>query len=128
MYLTNASNVCFAGVTLETTKKIRPTIDSLLQRDPQLKFLPDLIFLAQKLVSPEKIILFGSRARGDHARLSDVDLAFVILEVERKNWSRFVAEVEENTRTLLKLDLVRMDRIGSEMTSSIAEEGIVIYE
>ena len=57
-----------------------------LQIDPKLrteKITPDLIdYIAQKIVAeidPEKIILFGSFARGDFTEESDLDL-FIIKE------------------------------------------------
>lgn len=103
------------------------TLDQIVDADPQLKFLPDLISLAQKHIRPNQIILFGSRARGDHAKTSDVDLAFVVPEEKRGDWSRFVAEVDESLRTLLKLDLVRIDSASDDLKRSITEEGVTIH-
>ena len=44
----------------------------------------------------DKVILFGSRARGDYSRASDIDLA-----VCGGNISRFALDVEEETTTPL---------------------------
>ena len=98
-----------------------------MQADPQLRFLPQLIALARHMLQPQQIILFGSRARGDHTSTSDVDLALRVSAAGTAHWPRFVAEAEEHVRTLLKLDLVRLDRTSDAMRQSIAEEGLLIY-
>lgn len=50
--------------------------------------------------------MFGSRARGDYKKTSDIDLA-----VTGGDFSRFALDVEEETSTLLKYDIVDLDRI-----------------
>ena len=47
------------------------------------------------------VILFGSRARGDFRRTSDIDLA-----VQGGNVCRFRLDVEEETHTLLTFDVL----------------------
>ena len=72
----------------------------------------------------KKVILFGSRARGDYKEKSDIDLA-----VSGENISAFSILVDENTSTLLKFDIVNLDAsVQQELLQSIEEEGIVIYE
>lgn len=71
-----------------------------------------------------RLILFGSRARGDHYRTSDIDLA-----VSGGDFNLFSLSVDEETSTLLKFDFVNLDRtVQSELKKSICQEGIVIYE
>lgn len=72
----------------------------------------------------KKVILFGSRARGDYKAKSDIDLA-----VSGENISAFSIMVDEKTSTLLKFDIVNLDAsVQQELLQSIAEEGVVIYE
>lgn len=72
----------------------------------------------------EKVILFGSRARGDFKNTSDIDLA-----VSGGNTTLFALEVEENTSTLLKYDIVNLDgSVQKELLESIQKEGVVLYE
>ena len=54
-----------------------------------------------KKIDIDKVILFGSRARGDYKRTSDIDLA-----VEGGDVASFSLDVEEETTTLLKFDIV----------------------
>jgi len=72
----------------------------------------------------KKVILFGSRARGDYKAKSDIDLA-----VSGENISAFSIMVDENTSTLLKFDIVNLDSsVQQELLQSIEEDGVVIYE
>lgn len=72
----------------------------------------------------KKIILFGSRARGDYHRVSDIDIA-----ITGGNVIQFSLDVEDRTNTLLKFDVINLDgAVQSELLSSIETEGIIIYE
>ena len=71
-----------------------------------------------------KVILFGSRARGDFKRTSDIDLA-----VSGGNFDRFALDVDEETSTLLMFDIVDLDReMQPELRESIEKEGVPLYE
>lgn len=72
----------------------------------------------------EKVILFGSRARGDYKRVSDIDLAVV-----GGDFVSFSLDVDEDTSTLLKFDIVNLSgKVQEELLRSIEEEGVVPYE
>ena len=72
----------------------------------------------------EKIILFGSRARGDFHRTSDIDLA-----ISGGDFANFSIDVDELTDTLLKYDFVNLDGpVQPELLESIQREGVLIYE
>jgi predicted nucleotidyltransferase len=87
------------------------------------RVLDEIRDLAQKY-DVKKVILFGSRARGDFKRTSDIDIA-----VEGGDFVRFALDVDEETSTLLKFDIVDLKRnIQEELRNSIEKEGIVIYE
>ena len=72
----------------------------------------------------ERVVLFGSRARGDYHRASDIDLA-----VWGGSIARFAVDVDEKTSTLLKYDVVDMGRdVSAELLESVQKEGQVLYE
>ena len=72
----------------------------------------------------ERVILFGSRARGDHKQTSDIDLA-----VCGGDFTCFAIDVEEETSTLLEFDFVDMSRdVQKELLEIIQKEGLVLYE
>lgn len=71
-----------------------------------------------------KVILFGSRARGDFKRISDIDLA-----VEGGDFARFALDIDEETSTLLEYDIVDLSRdMQWELLEAIKKEGKVLYE
>lgn len=79
--------------------------------------------LAEKY-NVNKVILFGSRARGDYWRASDIDLA-----VSGGDITRFALDVEEQTSTLLFYDVVNLDEaVSPELLARIQKEGLVLYE
>ena len=85
--------------------------------------LEEIKVLAEKY-DIEKLILFGSRARGDYHKASDIDLATI-----GGNHIRFSLDVDEETSTLLKYDIVNLDGpVYEELRKSIEKEGVVIYE
>ena len=72
----------------------------------------------------DKVVLFGSRARGDHHWASDIDLA-----VWGGRIARFAVDIDEETSTLLKYDVVDMGQdISSDLLASVQKEGRVLYE
>ena len=85
--------------------------------------LKDIQSVAQKH-NVEKVVLFGSRARGDYKERSDIDIAF-----QGGDANGFILEVDEEIQTLLKFDIVDLNRpVQEELLQSIENEGIVIYE
>ena len=78
------------------------------------------------ITGPEiiKIVLFGSRARGDHTERSDVDLA-----VYGGDFDSFYWNIKENIHSLLSFDVVDMNsRVTEELKKEIERDGVVIYE
>lgn len=87
------------------------------------KVLQEIVQLAKENCI-EKVILFGSRARGDFKERSDIDLAF-----HGGNSTNFILDVDELTSTLLEYDIVDLDKpIRKELLESIKNEGVVLYE
>ena len=85
--------------------------------------IEEIIVLAKKY-DIEKVILFGSRARGDYHRTSDIDIA-----VCGGNTARFALDVNEETSTLLMYDIIDLDAsITKELRVSIETEGRLLYE
>lgn len=76
----------------------------------------------------EKILLFGSRARGDYNRSSDMDLAIFTKKSTHTQQNLIEQDINEMS-TPLKIDVVFMDRLTKEkLISNIRKDGVVIYE
>jgi len=77
----------------------------------------------------EKVMVFGSRARGDAGERSDFDIAFVAPELSDERWAHFCLHLRDSAPTLCDLDLLRLDdALRSELREHILKEGITIYE
>ena len=72
----------------------------------------------------ERLVLFGSRARGTYSERSDIDLA-----VYGGDFDTFYFRVQEETESLLEFDLIDMHRkVSPSLLEDIEREGIEIYE
>lgn len=87
------------------------------------KVLEEIEILAEKY-DIERVTLFGSRARGDFKRVSDIDIA-----VSGGDFNGFSFSVDEETSTLLEYDIVNLDGcVQEELRDVIKKEGKVLYE
>ena len=77
--------------------------------------------------SVEKIILYGSRARGDHEERSDIDLAVVCPSATEEEWLKIWQRGNE-ADTLYFVDLVQFEKADKPLQESIIREGKVLYE
>ncbi len=75
----------------------------------------------------EAVWLYGSRARGDNGRRSDIDLAVVCPRASAADWQR-VLDIIEDADTLLGVDCVRFDALPKDgsLKKQIAEEKVVL--
>jgi predicted nucleotidyltransferase len=76
---------------------------------------------------PRRVILFGSRARGDADRFSDIDLAVDVEPVSSRAWCDLVDDLELHPPTLLDVDLVFLSRLDATWRERIERQGIVLY-
>ena len=77
----------------------------------------------------DKVVLFGSRARGDHHDHSDIDLAIFCDQASDEEWRQVLDCLrEDRIDTLLKVDCVRFERSNAALKEHIMIEGKVLYE
>ena len=76
----------------------------------------------------QKVILFGSRARGDEEERSDIDIAVEGSDITRREWLEMQEYMDEEAPTLLSIDLVRLESISHKLKENIEREGVVLYE
>ncbi len=108
----------------------------LLKRDPVLRRIVEVIV---REIDPDKIILFGSRARGDYKEDSDYDILVLKEGVRAEERRKIEMKIE---RMFLKegifvpTDVIVQDshrykslkkRVG-KVYYSIEKEGVLVYE
>lgn len=87
------------------------------------RVLKDIISIAEKC-QIEKIVLFGSRARGTNHERSDIDIA-----VSGGNFDDFYWTINDSAWTLLSFDMIQLDKgISDELKEEIERDGVTIYE
>jgi predicted nucleotidyltransferase len=83
------------------------------------KFISQL----KKLPFVKRVILFGSRARGDQADRSDIDIAIDCPEATGKQWHKVLKIINE-ADTLLLIDCVDLRRASEGLKKNILKDGI----
>ena len=87
------------------------------------RLIDQILDVILKYTTPKKVIIFGSRARGDFKKTSDIDIA-----IDSEEDIDFVREIlDEEVETLLKFDVVNLRKVNEDFKKRILEEGIVIY-
>lgn len=91
---------------------------------------PELLNFIQKLVQKYysnqnlKVILFGSRARGDNHERSDWDFAVKAKE----EITEFFLDFKDEAPTLCGVDVIYYPTVSKDFKDVIDKEGILIYE
>lgn len=84
-----------------------------------------IVDISKKHKYIDKIILFGSRARGDNSLKSDIDLGVY----SNNSIAEFKAEIEEKVSTLLEFDFSHMNNVEDKFfIEQVEKEGVIIYE
>lgn len=96
----------------------------LAQTGLSTDLLRQIVDAVRQEAKPQRVILFGSRARGEWNDRSDIDIA-VIPEV---GTSFFSTPIEERIRTLLKIDILDFRNLNEDFRQEVLQNGVVIYE
>ena len=80
-----------------------------------------------KRVMPSQIILFGSRARGDHRDNSDFDLALKGRSCSDDQWNRLLVDLRDEPLTLYSIDLVESELLSEDYLANIKSDGRQLY-
>ncbi|MEO5860907.1 MAG: nucleotidyltransferase domain-containing protein [Burkholderiales bacterium] len=71
-----------------------------------------------------KLILFGSRARGDARHWSDIDLAIQLAETSPHGVLSELRAAIEESNVLLNVDVVDLNEASPMLREAVAREGI----
>ena len=104
-----------------------------------LETMPESLGLSQRIVESlletfsrypkvERVIIYGSRSRGDYRPGSDIDLAVIAPEMRFDEFSRFWNEVDE-LPIAFNIDLLHLDSLKNQALKEMIEDsGKTIYE
>lgn len=94
-----------------------------MKRDIPDDVVKDITFYAKRN-SVNKVILFGSRAKGTNTERSDIDLA-----VYGGDFDSFYWNINDHIDSLLSFDIIDANKnISEKLKDEIEKNGIVIYE
>lgn len=96
-----------------------------MQRHPAID---QIARLAVERLNARRVWLFGSRGRGDHAALSDIDMAFEVPAEKHTAWGVFAADVHEHARTFLDVDLIDIDQCDEVLRAEILKTGVLLHD
>jgi predicted nucleotidyltransferase len=92
------------------------------------RFIQELQIYCGRNENIEKVILFGSRARGDHRKTSDIDLALYTNHLSHSEQSLIEADILDMS-TPLKMDILFQNRLNKEkLILNIKREGVIVYD
>jgi len=105
--------------------------------DKKIPFLDQIVNIIISSVDPDKIILFGSYARGDYGKNSDIDI--LILKKGLKNEREITNNLYMdffNKKILMPIDILAIDYDNYNKLSNdigyiyktIKQEGKILYE
>lgn len=86
----------------------------------------EMISIFNQIKQIERVILFGSRAKGTYKETSDIDLA---VEFEKEDKKLLLIRRLDEMRCALKFDVLNRKQIQNEqLIQDIKTEGVVIYQ
>lgn len=90
--------------------------------------LQQIIKVTSEFKQIQKVMLFGSRARGDNTPQSDYDIAVYPYKYPFSDYTNLCSKIDD-LDTLYKIDLVVIsDKLEPSLTQNIEKEGIIIME
>ncbi len=121
---------------VKKSKKIGKIIDRTIVFDGDKDIMDSKVeYIIQKIVSvivekadPVRIILFGSRAKGNANKGSDIDIALEDEKALTFREMRKMKELIDDVSGLYSVDIIVLSKVDDTFKDSIKESGVVIYE
>jgi len=101
-----------------------------IREDPRLRALVESL----RPYAPQKVIPFGSYARGEQDRYSDVDIVIIkesrrrFLECLRAVYERVCPDYALHVLVYTPQEFARMAAQGNALIERVQKEGVVLYE
>ena len=89
--------------------------------------MEDLCRVFRRFPEIERVLVYGSRGRGDFKPHSDIDLAIIAPTMTRQRFTKLWSALED-LPIVFRLDVVHWDSVGNpRLKEQILREGRVIY-
>ncbi|MTK10604.1 MAG: nucleotidyltransferase domain-containing protein [Clostridiaceae bacterium] len=83
--------------------------------------------IVSKYEHVEKVLVFGSRARGEYKNNSDIDIAIFGSMLDKKGFNAIESDIRE-LNTVLDFDIVHFEDLSKlSLKSNIIKDGVEIY-
>ncbi|MEZ0322942.1 MAG: nucleotidyltransferase domain-containing protein [Hydrogenothermaceae bacterium] len=92
-------------------------------KEEVLKKIIDVISANKKV---KKIVLFGSRAKGNFQKESDIDLVIIAPDLTFSEYLKILTNLEE-LDIPYKIDLLHCNYLGRDIKEHISRVGVEIY-
>lgn len=103
-------------MTVSTKKKLR-----------EKEIINNLILLLKNELNPEKILLFGSRAKSNKISNSDFDIAVTGNKINFRDLRELEEKIDE-IAGLYSIDLIFLDSVEEKFKNIILKTGEILYE
>ena len=106
------------------------TADILMSRSGEVYFPESVQAASQPLVfvlEVRTVILFGSRAVGDHDEKSDFDIAISAPSLARSELTK-LRDTIGHARTLYKISVSLLEMMPERLRARVTSQGITVYE
>lgn len=92
------------------------------------KIIEDIKNILKKYPEVEKAVIFGSRARGDYRKGSDIDITLFGEKLTNSINTKIFYEIED-LYLIYKIDLINFNTLNEEeqLRENILDEGVEIY-
>lgn len=92
------------------------------------KIIEDIKSILKKYPEVEKAVIFGSRARGDYRKGSDIDITLFGDKLTNSINTKIFYDID-NLYLIYKIDLINFNTLSNEdkLRQNILNEGVEIY-
>ncbi len=95
--------------------------------DSEEAILKEIVRTIRAFGTPERIILFGSRAKGHGGRYSDFDIAIEGMDIDIRTERRLKESLEDKIKVHI-VEIINLDRADSAFREIVKKTGKVLYE
>jgi uncharacterized protein len=98
-----------------------------IEKKREKEIIDNVINVIKEHLDPEKIILFGSRAKKKNDESSDFDFAVDSKKIDIRDYRKLKEKIEEFSG-LYKIDIVFLSELDEDFKDIVSKTGKTLYE